>query len=336
MAKPHSIDFSWHRRAQDSIAQGSLTNSKRPECFVKGIYPTHLKRGHGAHVWDMHGNKYVDFICGLGSNLIGYANTEITDEIYKTSRDGLALSLGSDLEIFAAEKVKEIFPFMDLVKFLKTGTEACMAAVRIARAKTERPVILSEGYHGWSDGFVSLTPPAVGVGFNEFLPLKKDYSLSQNIAAVIVEPIMTDASETRIEWLKDLRQRCTKSGTLLIFDEIITGFRYLKHGVGIYHGIEPDIMCLGKAMGGGMPIACVAGKKEIMNCGEYFVSSTFAGERASLGASIKFMQLLQTKYKIDELWAAGDKFIQTFNTFHPQLKLEGYPTRAVFKGDEMV
>jgi len=337
MVNATSTDFSWYRRAQDCIAQGALTNSKRPECFVLGAYPTHLKRGEGCHVYDTTGKRYIDYITGLGSNLFGYGNSYIHESVANAFKTGSALSLSSDLEIYFAEKVKEFFPWITHIKILKTGTESTLAALRIARAYTGRNLILSEGYHGWSDEFTSLNPPALGVpGTYTIEKLHKESRLDK-AAAVIVEPVMTDDGPERIAWLRDLRRRCNASGALLIFDEVITGLRYLGHGVSNCHGIEPDLICLGKAIGGGMPLAVVGGKTHIMNCGEYFVSSTFAGERVSLAAGLKALELLQTnhKYSINDLWREGTKFLLGFNRMWPEMiRIEGYATRGTFKGSD--
>ena len=129
-----ALDTKWYIRAQDSIAQGALTNSKRAECFVKTIYPVHLTKGRGCYVWDTQGNRYIDFICGLGSNLLGYGNSLIAESMYRQALEGCTLSLSTTLEVVVAEKIKEVVPFVEKMKFLKTGTEACMAAIRIARA----------------------------------------------------------------------------------------------------------------------------------------------------------------------------------------------------------
>lgn len=131
-------DFRWHRRAQDCIAQGALTNSKRPQCHVMGVYPTHLQKGQGCYVWDMQGRKYMDFITGLGTNLLGYGNARVNSAIAGQLNNGACLSLGTHHEIEAAEKVKEFFPFLDSIKFLKTGNEATLAALRIARAYKQK------------------------------------------------------------------------------------------------------------------------------------------------------------------------------------------------------
>lgn len=348
MASPQSIDsrkdriksltdFSLHRRAERCIAQTYLTNSKRPESLIKGVYPTHLKKGRGCFVWDHQGKKYLDFITGLGTNLFGYANETINSAVISAMVDGNLFSLGSEHEIAAAEKLKELFPFVDCFKFLKTGSEATSAAVKIARAATKRTKVLSDGYHGHADGFVSLTPPALGVPnhVNMIESLNGSYRENyEDIAAIIIEPIITDLSPKRIQWLRDLREDCTRDGCLLIFDEIITGFRFPKYSVAEYLGITPDLICLGKAMANGYPLAAVGGKYAVMNCAEYFVSSTYAGCIDALVACKKVCELLQKTYNINDLWSRGMDFLKQFNAVWPDaIIIEGYPTRGIFKGD---
>jgi glutamate-1-semialdehyde 2,1-aminomutase len=331
--------FAYHRRAQDCIAQGYLTNSKRPSCHVMGVYPTHIKHGHGASLWDVSGRKYTDFICGLGTNLLGYGHQRIASAISSQLMHGYCHSFATYHELEAAEKLKEMFPFVDAVKFLKTGSEACSAAVRIARAATGRMHVLSDAYHGWHDEFVSLTDPALGV------PREPDYrkaisklmgGVDEDVAAVIIEPVITDWSDERRKWLQDLREACTRTGALLIFDEVITGFRWPKYSVSNYWDITPDLIVLGKALGGGMPLAAVGGKYSVMNAAEYFVSSTYAGETLSLVAAKTLMTLLQTKYDLNHLWERGAIFLEAFNALWPEgVRIEGYPTRGVFKGEPL-
>jgi glutamate-1-semialdehyde 2,1-aminomutase len=339
--------FQIHRRAQDCIAQGYLTNSKRPESLVKGVYPTHVKRGEGAYLIDHGGKRYLDFICGLGTNILGYGNETVDRAIGAELRNGFSHSLATHHEIETAEKIKELIPFIDCVKFLKTGSEACSAAVKIARAKTGRDLVFSEGYHGWSDQFVSLTPPAVGVpkwpafGYfehssNPIRQLSISSHIDEQVAAVIIEPVITDFSQERVDWLRALREKCTKSGTLLIFDEVITGFRFPKFCVSSYFGVTPDLIVLGKAIANGMPLAAVGGKYSVMNCDEYFISSSYAGETLSLVAAKTTMTLLQTKYDLEWLWKQGAQFIEEFNGLWPgALSIEGYPSRGVLKGEPL-
>lgn len=319
-------------RQEQSIAHGSLTNSKRTSCFVKGIYPTHFSKQKGCYSWDSKGNKYIDFVSGLGSNILGFSHEEVNKAIIDQLRNGITFSLATDLEIKCAEKVKDCFPWIDRVRFLKTGSESCNAAIRIARTKTKNSIIYSDGYHGWSDEFTYLTPPSLGVVGS--FPITKGTYPPAGTAALIVEPILTDSSSKRIDQLKEMRNRCDETGTLLIFDEIITGFRYPKFGVSNTLEKQPDIICLGKAIANGMPLSVVAGKKEIMECDDYFVSSTFAGETLSLASALKTISLLQTKYDINYLWDKGAQFLFQFNQIWPEgVMLEGYPTRSVFKGD---
>lgn len=329
--------FHFHRRAQDCIAQSYLTNSKRAQSHVMGVYPTHVRHGHGCHLWDHNGKRYIDFICGLGTNLIGYGNARIAQAIEEQLMNGYNHSFATHHELDAAEKVKELFPFVDCVKFLKSGSEACSAAVRIARTKTGRHRVLSESYHGWHDGFVSLTAPALGVPPHPFIETLTKYKNLDDVAAVIIEPVVTDWSDARREQLQELRDLCTKHGVMLIFDEVITGLRFPRHSVSRFWDITPDIIILGKAIGGGLSLAAVGGKYDVMNCDEYFVSSTYAGETLSLVAGKTLMTLLQTKYDIEALWSKGQKFLDSFNALWPEkIRIEGYPTRGAFKGDDMV
>jgi len=329
----------YHRRAQNCIAQSYLTNSKRPEALIKGVYPTHVSRGQGCFLWDHNGKKYLDFITALGSNLVGYAHPKVNAAIIAQMGNGASHSLATHVELDAAEKLKELFPFVDAVKWTKTGSDACSAAIRIARAKTGKDWILTEGYHGTHDLFVSLAPHALGVTPGHAISSLTTFARESwgQIAAVIVEPIITDMSEERIEWLRQLRADCTKHGVMLIFDEIITGFRWPSFSVAAHYGITPDLICLGKAIASGMPLACVAGKYDTMNCGEYFWSSTYAGETLSLAAAIATMKLLQTELSTSWLWSNGAQFLKDFNAIYPEkIWLEGYPSRSAFKGDELV
>lgn len=335
------MKFDNWRRAQNLIAQGALTNSKHPRSHVYGVYPTHIKSAKGVTLTDHANNKYVDFICGLGTNILGYGHERVARAMAEQSYHGISPSFPHTLELDAAESLKGLFPRMRKFKFLKTGTEACMAAVRMARAHTGRDKILSEGYHGWSDPFVSLTPPASGVPPHSSIRALTDINqVTEEIAAVIIEPVITDWGDQRLEWLQMLQLRCKETGTLLIFDEVITGFRFLRSSVHQAFSLDPDLVCIGKAIANGMPLACVMGKdKAIMDNPNYFVSSTYAGDCMSLRACIETSKILKTDFFYDHesVWNLGIHFLERFNTVSPNLlRIEGYPTRGVFKArDEL-
>ncbi len=328
----------WLHRSQKVIAQGALTNSKHPKMLIQGAYPTHVKFGFGSHLFDAEDNRYIDFMCGLGTNLFGYGNEKITKELQKHIYGGFSHSLPTIHEIEAGEALKEMFCFVDRWKFLKSGSDACSAAIKIARNATGRSLVLSEGYHGWDDDFVSMTPPANGVPKRDWIKsLTSLDDITSEVACVILEPVMLDYSSERIKFLNDLRTKCTSTGTLLVFDEIITGFRFKKYSVANFTGVIPDLICIGKAMANGLPLSAVGGKAGIMDDPKYFISTTYAGEILSLVACKAVTKLIMTdsSYNIDFLWDRGQQFMDAFNSCETSIKLSGYPTRSAFTGSEV-
>jgi glutamate-1-semialdehyde 2,1-aminomutase len=311
----------WQKRAESVIAQGALTYSKRSDQFVKGIFPTHLKGGRGCHVTAADGKRYVDFCGGLGSNLLGCDNNFSLPTIY---------------EVELAEKIRARIPCCEKLRILKTGSEGCQAAVRIARAYTGKKLVLGVGYHGHHSVFISAEKPGAGTFYEEYIKYPSIMDLlatdKRNIAAVIVEPVQLDIN-VRDELLK-LREFCTRREIVLIFDEVITGFRVPMYCVANYLGVQPDIMVMGKAMASGWPLAVVGGKKEIMDTPGWFVSSTFAGEISSIKRALKVIKYV-TPERIGVLWMWGRFFQEKFNAISPAIQLKGIPTKAVFVGDEL-
>ncbi len=334
----------YFNRAERCIGQGTTTNSKHWNSHVKGIYPTHIKSSNGCWLIDTEDQKYLDFICGLGTNLLGYGHPLVEKEVEKYRHQGKSPSFPHILEVEVAEQLKQIFPWVERWKFLKTGSEACAAAVRMARAHTGKNYIISEGYHGWHDLFTSLTSPAKGVVDNHFAKKMDDFTLTCNeVAGVITEPIQTDESKKRIKNITELNDFCSaqlinKNKIVNIHDEVITGFRYKSYSVSKYYDIRPDLIIIGKAMANGYPLAAVGGSAEILD-GDYFVSSTYAGEVCSLAACKAVLDILRTKpeFHIDRLWEAGKKFLNAFNEASAPLgfKIEGYATRGIFKGNDL-
>ncbi len=330
------MSFEWYRRAHTAIAQGSLTNSKRVETFIKGVTPTHATHGDGAYLHCIDGKRYIDYCSANGSSIFGYGHPLIKQAIINQMAKGWLFSLGSTLEVECAELVKGIIPFARKARFFKEGSTACAAAVKIARAHTGRDRVLSSGYHGWSDDFISLTPPALGVPKRSSIELLTSMDqIKSDVACVIIEPIVTDYSAKRIEWLQELIRKCKVNGTLVIFDEIITGFRWPKFSFSAWSGVYPDIICMGKACASGLPLAFVGLAEHVGDNKEWFISGTYHGELLSLAAMKETHRMMMNKYRLDDLWKDGQAFLDRFNQLHPHLKIEGYPTRGVFKGDDM-
>ncbi len=329
------INYTNWEHQQRTIAQGILTNSKHPKSMVFGCYPTHAIRSKGCHIWDNEENKYIDYICGLGTNLLGYGNDKIAQKIQDFLFIGNSPSLPTPYEASLIEDIRTILPMAERVKILKTGSEACSAAVTIARAYTGNSLILSEGYHGWHNEFTQLTDPANGCPHSKNIKKLDSRKNFYGVGAVIIEPVIIEWNDKRRNWLYWLREETKKSGTLLIFDEIITGMRFKDFSVARAMRIEPDMVLLGKALGNGFPISVVCGKKEWMD-GNYFVSSTYAGDILSIAAARETIRQLKTNtsYSLEYLWDAGQHFIGEFNMIDSDLiQIKGYPSRGIFMGD---
>lgn len=321
-------------RAELSIAHGALTNSKRISTFIEGVYPSHVAMGKGCQLISESGKVYVDFICGLGSNILGYGNLKVAEKVYKRMTLGVTLSLSSVQEVLFAEAIKGVFPYVERLRVLKSGSEGCAAAVKMARAHTGRTIVLSSGYHGWTDDFVSLTPPANGVPARDWMrTLGSLEDISSEVAAVIVEPVITSFNSDQIKYLQALRDACTKHGAVLIFDETITACRFPKMSVANHTGIYPDISVFGKALANGLPISVVGGKKNILES-DYFVSSTFAGDTTAMAAALVVLHELHASQKIDHLWNRGGNFVEQFNALEGPVSISGYNTRGILAGDK--
>lgn len=297
------------------------TNSKRSTAYVKGATPTHFVKGQGPYVWDMTGKKYIDFVCGLGTNLLGHNHPKVTQEVLKAiNQGGPSFSQPNPYAVEVAEILRTMVPCAEKIRFLKTGSEATTAAIRIARAATGLWPVLSEGYHGWHDEFVSLTEPALGVTPHGYISeTEGDH--------YICEPIALDATEARRQ---KLAHKMVRNG-LNIFDEVVTGFRVPKWSVSRMWDLKPDLICLGKAIANGYALSVVAGKKEVMDSCEYFVSSTYSDNTIELAAAKATLETLQKK-KSEDLWYYANRFMDSLNERLAliDLKIEGYGVRGMF------
>lgn len=332
--------MSFKERASKCIAQGALTNSKHPDRFSE-LVPGHIVNSLAEYMYEADGTKWLDMCCGLGSSHFGYGNKHIINAQTMNLSKGGSHSLPTAWEVLASERLKEIFTFVEKVKWVNDGSSACTAACEIARTYTGKPKILTEGYHGWHPEQIKTV--AWKPNANNFCISKLEdnpYFDSNDIAAVIVEPVQLDASPERIKFLLNLRERCDKHGALLIFDEVITGLRYPKLGVCNDTGIIPDLLLLGKALGNGEKVGCVAGSAEIMDS-EYFVSGTYHGHLLSLVTAYTCMNLALNNhyyyypsYDLDSLNKESLRFISELNKMSGDMfRLEGWGCRSAFKGD---
>jgi glutamate-1-semialdehyde aminotransferase len=290
-------------RARGLIPMCAQTLSKSPSQWTQGVAPAFVARADGAHVWDVDGNRYLDLPLALGPMILGHGHPAVTEAIERQLRDGIVFTLPHPLEIEVAELIVERVPAAERVRFGKTGSDVDSAAIRLARACTGRDHVLACGYHGWHDWYIGSTSRADGVpqavrdligtfAFNDLGSLEHALELQGgDTAAVILEP--ASSQEPRAGFLEGVLALAHEAGALVIFDEIITGFRLAPGGAQQRYGVEADLVTFGKALGNGMPISAIAGRAELMNrLEDVFFSGTHGGEALSLAAAQAVLQAL--------------------------------------------
>ncbi len=287
----------WRTRALDAIPGGSSTGSKRPEVLYGSRafddrLPTHFERAEGCTLWAPDGRRFLDCGMALGAVGIGYADQAVTRAVQEAAANGNVSALPHRLEVEVAERLIDVIPCAEQVRFLRTGAEATAAAVRIARAATGREHVVACGYFGWldwcsdADGVPASTSAAISwVPFDDIAALTAACAaLPHPPAAIIIEPLVHDIANR--EWLQAARELATAYGAVLVFDEIKTAFRVRTGGVQELHGVLPDLTTLGKAMANGFPLAAVVGRAEVMAAAaRSWISSTAATESTGLAAA---------------------------------------------------
>ena len=330
-------------QAESLIPLGSQTFSKSRTQYPVGISPLFMQKARGCHTWDIDGNKYIDLVSSLASVTLGYQNRAVNAAVRKQLRRGTIFSLPGKLEFEVAEKIVDLVPSAELVRFGKNGSDATSAAIRIARAYTGRSIVAVCGYHGWQDWFIGSTSRNKGVpkeisdltktfAFNDLQSLIEVFtSNSGNVAAVILEPM--NSTWPMEGFLSEIRRLCSESGTVLIFDETITGFRFAKGGAQELFNVIPDLTTLGKGLANGFPLSALVGKREVMNeMSEIFFSGTFGGELLSLAAANEVLRLYQQEEIVDRLIMAGELLSELTNheivrhNLEEVLSLSGHPT----------
>lgn len=281
------------------------TFSKSYRYFCNGIAPSFMDHGKGCYVYDVDGNKFIDYMCALGPITVGYNNPKVNKAVIKQVKKFSSGSLQSELEVKLAEKLCKVVPCAEMVRFVKNGGDATTAAIRLARAYTGREMVLMSGYHGMHDWSIGASANNKGVPktvceltknftYNDLDDIKsKLEEYKGKVAAVILEPIQSNGpKEGYLQALKDLTH---EYGAIFIFDEVVSGFRYALGGASELYGVTPDLAALGKGMANGYAISAVAGKKELLQQIEQgvFVSTTFGGDSVPMAAALATIEILE-------------------------------------------
>ena len=306
-----------------------------------GGEPPFIKKGKGTYIWDINDNKYLDYIQSWGPLIFGHCNEEIEEAIIKAVKDGVSFGAPTPVEIDLAKEVLELFPHLDLIRFVNSGTEATMSAIRLARGYTGKDDFIKfEGcYHGHSDAllvsagsgaatFGHPSSPGVPADFTKHTLLAKYNDIESvkkcfengDVGCVIIEPIAGNMSLVPAdkEFLNELREICNHYGAVLILDEVMSGFRSSLRGSFDIYGVEADIVTFGKVIGGGMPVGAFAGKKKIMEklspVGPVYQAGTLSGNPVAMAAGLAQIKKLKSNPEIyKSLEKKATKLMSGFN-----------------------
>ena len=314
-----------------AIIPGGVNSPVRAFGSVGGV-PRFIKKAEGAYVWDENGTRYTDYVGSWGPAIVGHAHPEVIEAVRKAALGGLSFGAPTEGEIVIAEEIAKIMPSVEQLRLVSSGTEATMTAIRLARGFTGRDKIIKfEGcYHGHSDSLLVkagsglLTfgnPSSAGVPadftkhtlvleYNNIAQLEEAFAQSGNdIACVILEPFVGNMNLVRPSeaFVKALRELTEKHGAVLIYDEVMTGFRVALGGAQSLHGIKPDLTTIGKVIGGGMPLAAFGGRKDIMECisplGGVYQAGTLSGNPIAVAAGLKTLEIIQREGFYENLTA---------------------------------
>lgn len=304
----------------NKVIPGGVNSPVRAFKGVGGT-PIFVKEAKGAYLYDEDGNRLIDYINSWGPMILGHAYEPVVNAVIEKAKKGTSFGMPTELETQIAKLAISMVPNIDKIRFVNSGTEACMSAIRLARGYTKRDKIIkfSGCYHGHSDSFLIAAgsglstfgvpnSPGVTVGtakdtllanYNDIENVKALFESNRNeIAAIIVEPVAGNMGciPPKSGFLEDLRTICSENGTLLIFDEVMTGFRLAKGGVQELYGIKADIVCFGKVIGGGLPVGAFAAREEIMNylapLGPVYQAGTLSGNPLAMAAGLEMLKAI--------------------------------------------
>ena len=307
-------DAEWRRRAEAVIPGGASTGSKRSDALYgpEGAGPTHYERAYGCTLVTATGAELLDCTMALGSVALGYGEEAVNAAAAAAIASGNVSGLSSHLEVELAERLCEVIPCAEAVRFLKTGAEGVAAAVRIARTATNRQRVIACGYFGWLDWASDAegVPPSTRrdiatVPFDDVAALRRAVAeAGHDLAAIVLEPVIERLPSP--EWIAAAREACDAAGAVLVFDEIKTGFRLRLGGYQAYAEVTPDVAVFGKAMANGFPLAAVVGKADVMDAARRtWISSTLAGEASALAAAGAVLDWHEKAEVCEGLWEIG-------------------------------
>ncbi|MDA8283621.1 MAG: glutamate-1-semialdehyde 2,1-aminomutase [Actinomycetota bacterium] len=298
-----------------AVTPGGVNSPVRAFGAVGGS-PYFVARGSGAYVWDVEGRRYLDMVQSYGAAILGHAHPVVIEAIRKAAGEGTTFGAPTEREVLLAEAIASRVPGCEQVRLVSSGTEACMSAVRLARGATGRArVVVFEGcYHGHSDGLLagggsgvatlglpaSAGVPPAAVAETMVAPYNVVPSLGPDVACVIVEPVAANMGlvPPAPGFLAGLREACDRVGALLVFDEVITGFRLALGGASAWYGVKPDLWCFGKVIGGGLPLAAFGGRRDVMSSlapgGPVYQAGTLSGNPLATAAGLAALSLLDS------------------------------------------
>ncbi len=336
MDSTRSVEMSWQLRdrAVATIPLATQTHSKAAREPLRGVEPCYIARGDGCRVWDIDGNEYIDFRGGLGPITLGYRFPAVDDAVRCQLDDGVIFSYPHPIEVDVAERLVRLIPCAESVRFLKTGGEAMAAAHRLARVFTGRDLLLTCGYHGWVNRMSGPGVPEAtqrtyrSLPWGDVSPYEDAFrSAPGEIAAVSVACSYADIEKGHA-FLADLRELTKRHGALLIFDEIVTGFRLAIGGAQEYFGVTPDLAVFAKGISNGVPLSCYVGRADVMaRVADVSISSTFGGDTLGLAAARAALDTYEREDVIGALWARGGQLVDGVNAHCARL---GIPPR--FRG----
>jgi glutamate-1-semialdehyde 2,1-aminomutase len=303
-------------RAERSIPLGSQTFSKSKTQYPFGVSPYFITRGAGSKVWDIDGNEYVDFVNSLLAITLGHGDPDVMAAVKAQLEDGTIFSLAHPLETEVAERIIDMAPCAEMVRFGKNGSDTTAGAIRLARAYTKRDRVAVCGYHGWQDWYIGSTARHLGVpqavrdlthtfAYNDLASLEALFKAHRDeFAAVILEPM--NVFEPAPGFLEGLKELTHRNGALLVFDETITGFRFANGGAQELFGVTPDLATYGKGLANGYPLSAIAGRADVMRLmEEIFFSFTLGGEALSLAAAKATLDKLKREPVLKTIAAHG-------------------------------